>query len=163
MIGKSEKAMGKFIDELKKKNPEEMTSRERSMANLNPIKKGEVRNPNGKKKGTQNWSTHFKKLMGDEEFLKTIISQLPREWDGIVGEIPADVIAAGLIATATQQVAKSIAEGKAVDENTLKVIDRISKIGYGESKHVSLNAEEEGFFEKVNFNFNVVKSDKHES
>ena len=98
--------------------------------------------------------------MGDEEFLNTIISQLPRQWEGVVDKYPASVIAAGLIATATQQVAKSIAEGKPVDEQTLKIIDRISKIGYGETKNVNVDAEENGFFDKVNFNFTVVEDRK---
>lgn len=148
------------IAELKKKNPDELSSYERGLANLKPAKKGEVRNPRGRGPGAKNWSTHFKRLMGDEEFLNTIISQLPRQWEGVVDKYPASVIAAGLIATATQQVAKSIAEGKPVDEQTLKIIDRISKIGYGETKNVNVDAEENGFFDKVNFNFTVVEDRK---
>lgn len=148
------------IAELKKKDPSELSAYERGLANLKPVKKGEVRNPKGRGAGAKNWSTHFKRLMGDEEFLNTIISQLPRQWEGVVDKYPASVIAAGLIATATQQVAKSIAEGKPVDEQTLKIIDRISKIGYGETKNVNVDAEENGFFDKVNFNFTVVEDRK---
>ena len=147
------------IEALKKKDPSELTPRERRLANLKPIEKGEVRNPEGRKKGTKNWSTHFKRLMGDEDFLNTIISQLPRQWDGVVDKYPASVIAAGLIASTTQNVAKAVAEGKVIDKQTLEMIDRIQKIGYGETKNVNLDAQEEGFFEKVNFNF-ITKEDR---
>lgn len=144
------------IEELKKKDPSELTPYERGLANLRPNKKGETgeKHLGSRKKGTPNWSTHFKRLMADEDFLNTIISQLPKQWEGVVDKYPASVIAAGLITTATQQVAKCIAEGKPVDEHTLKIIDRISKIGYGDK--VVYDAEEDSFFDKVNFNFNVV-------
>lgn len=144
------KYTAKDIEELKKKDPKELTPYERGLANLTPNKAGEKRR-GGQKKGSHNWSTYFKRLMADEDFLATIISQLPRQWEGVVDKYPASVIAAGLIATATQQVAKSIAEGKPVDEQTLKIIDRISKIGYGDK--VVHDVEEEGFFDKVQFNF----------
>lgn len=147
------KYTAKDIEELKKKDPNELTSYERGLANLLPNKKGDTgeKRRGGQKKGSHNWSTYFKRLMADEDFLSTIISQLPRQWEGVVDKYPASVIAAGLIATATQQVAKSIAEGKPVDEQTLKIIDRISKIGYGDK--VVHDVEEEGFFDKVQFNF----------
>lgn len=141
---------------IKDSDPSKLKPEEIKYANLHPIEKGEVRNPEGRKKGTKNWHTHFQNLMGDEKFLSTIISQLPKQWEGVVEKYPASVIAAGLIATATQQVAKSIAEGKPVDEATLKIIDRIQRIGYGETKNVNIDSQEGGFFEKVNFNFSVV-------
>lgn len=147
------------IEELKKKDLKELTPEERRIANLNPVKKGEVRNPNGRPKGAKNWSTHFRRLMGDEKLLKSVISQLPKQWDGIVDEIPADVIAAGLITSVTQGIAKAVAEGKPIDKNTLDMIDRIQRIGYGETKNVNLDTQEEGFFEKVNFNF-ITKEDR---
>lgn len=151
------------IEKLKTKDKSELTGEERSLANLKPIKPGERRNPNGRPKGATNWSVHFKRLMGDEKFLSTIISQLPKKWDNIVDKYPADVIAAGLIATATQQVARAISEGKPVDEQTLKIIDRISKIGYGEMKNVNLDAEEGGLFDKFQINFVTVPDRKKES
>ena len=145
------------IEELKKKDPSELTPYEKGLVNLRPIKEGEVRNPKGRTKGAKNWSTHFKKMMGDEKLLKSVISQLPKQWGGIVDEIPADVIAAGLIVSATQAVAKAIAEGKTIDKNTLELIDRIHKIGYGETKNVNLDAEEGGFFDHDKIIFEVVK------
>ena len=146
------------IEELKSKDPSELTPEERKIANLRPNKPGVTGEGHlgGRRKGSKAWATHFRKLMDDEKFLNTIISALPKQWDGVVDKYPASVIAAGLIATATQQVAKSIAEGKPVDESTLRIIDRISKIGYGETKNVNVDAEDDGFFEKVNFNFTVV-------
>ena len=151
------------IEELKKKDPNELTPYERGLANLRPNKKGETgeKHLGSRKKGTPNWSTHFKRLMGDEEFLATIISQMPKQWEGVVDKYPASVIAAGLITTATQQVAKCIADGKPIDEQTLKIIDRISKIGYGDESKIMLNTEE-GFFDRVNFNFVTVPDRKLE-
>ena len=162
------KYTAKDIEELKKKDPSELTPRERGLANLHPNKKGDTgdKHLGGRKKGSLNWSTHFKRLMGDEDFLNTIISQLPRQWEGVVEKYPASVIAAGLIATATQQVAKSIADGKPVDEQTLRIIDRISKIGYGDK--VVHDVEENGFFEHTKITYEVIpgrnrEDDKEES
>ena len=150
------------IEELKKKDPSELTPYERGLANLQPNKKGETgdKHLGGRRKGTPNWSTYFKRLMGDEDFLSTIISQLPKQWEGVVDKYPASVIAAGLIATATQQVAKSIAEGKPVDEQTLKIIDRISKIGYGDK--VVHDMEDNGFFEHTKITYEVLPGRKRE-
>lgn len=153
-----------MIDELKKKPYNELTPKEKKLVNLNPIKKGEVRNPNGRTKGTKNWSTYFKKLMEDEEFLGTIISSLPSQWNGIVEKYPASVIAAGLIASTTRQVAESVAQNKPIDEHTLKMIDRVQRIGYGETKNVNVDTEEGSIFDRVNFNFTVVPDrEKEES
>lgn len=148
------------IEELKKKDPSELTPYERGLANLRPNKKGETgeKHLGSRKKGTPNWATHFKRLMGDEKFLASIISQTPKQWEGIVEKCPASVIAAGLIASVTQSVAKAIAEGKPIDKSTLEMIDRISRIGYGENKNINVDTEEGGFFDRVNFNFNVVKN-----
>lgn len=154
------KYTAKDIEELKKKDPKELTPYERGLANLTPNKAGEKRR-GGQKKGSHNWSTYFKRLMADEDFLKTMISQLPKQWEGVVDKYPASVIAAGLITTATQNVAKCVAEGKPVDEATLKIIDRISKIGYGDSKNISVQ-DESGFFDKVVFNFEVAKDRKRD-
>ena len=157
------KYTAQYIEELKQKDPREMTSKEKSLANLRPNKKGVSGEERlgGRKKGSHLWSTYFKKLMADEEFLGTIISQLPKQWEGVVDKYPASVIAAGLIATATQQVAKSIAEGKPVDEQTLKIIDRISKIGYGDKVAVEVD-NENGFFSQPVFKFEVVEDRKKE-
>ena len=149
------------IENFKKKDPSELTSEQRRIANLNPVKPGEVRNPVGKKKGTKNWATHFKKLLNDEKFLDSIITSLPSSWNDIVDKYPASVIAAGLIATATQNVAKSVTEGKPIDDQTLKTLDRIQKFTYGD-KVVHDVDEEGGFFEQAIFNFSVVPDRKRD-
>lgn len=145
------------VEALKKKKErgEELTLEEQKLLNLSKtmIKPGEVRNPEGRKKGAINWSTRIKRLMGDEKLLKSVISELPANWQGIVENTPADVIAASLIVSATRQSAENVAKGSPIDEQTLKVIDRISKIGYGDK--VVMDAED-GFFEKTQINFNVV-------
>ena len=151
------------IEELKKvreENPELLTPEERRLANLKPVKPGEVRNKTGgKKKGTKYWSTHFKRLMADENFLKTIIKQSPKEWEGIVEDCPADVIAAGIIATVTKEVAKAIAEGKSLDHATQRSIELLNKLGWGE-KVVHEVDDENGFFQQPSIQFNVVEDRK---
>ena len=151
------------IEELRKvrdENPELLTARERSLANLHPVEKGERRGT-GRPKGVKNWSTHFKKLMGDEEFLKTIIKQSPKEWNGIVGEYPADVIAAGIITIVTKEVARCVAEGKPLSNATQRSIDLLNRISYGEKKVMDID-EDSGFFDKTNIIFNVVPDRKTE-
>lgn len=152
------------IEELKKKDPNELTPREKGLINLQPNKPGETgdKHLGGRKKGTPNWSTHFKKLMGDEQFLNSIISSLPKQWEGVVDKYPASVIAAGLIASTTRRVAEAIVNNQAIDKETLEMIDRISKIGYGD-KVIHDVDNEDGFFEKVSFNFEVVPSKEQES
>lgn len=149
------------IEALKKKDPSELTGREKGLANLKPAKKGEIRNPKGRGKGVKNWSTYFKNLLNDEQFLSTIIKSLPDTWNDTVEKYPASVIAAGLITTATQSVAKSVAEGKPVDEQTLRTLDRIQRFTYGDKITHDVD-EDSGFFEKAVFNFNVVKPEKRE-
>lgn len=155
------KYTSEVIEELKKKDPSELTPEEKSIANLKPVKKGEVRNPNGRTKGTKNWSTYFQKLLNDEAFLATIIKNLPASWNDTVEKYPASVIAAGLITTATQSVAKAVAEGRPIDEQTLKTLDRIQKFTFGDK--ITHDVEEEGFFDKVNFHFEVIKPEKENS
>jgi len=144
----------------KKARGEKLTLDETRLANMNMIKPGEVRNPKGRGKGVKSWSTHFKRLMGDEKLLKSIISNKPSAWEGIVDEIPADVIAAGLIAVVTRDVAKAVAEGKSIDKNTLRAIDILNKLGWGEKNILSVD-EEQGFFEKPVINF-IVKPPRKE-
>lgn len=146
------------IEALKNQDPETLTPYERGLANLKPTKPGERRNPNGRGKGVPNWSTRFQKLMGDEEFLATVVNTLPKNWDGIVAKHSADVIAAGLITLATQGVAKAISENRPLDENTLKLIDRIKNIGYGDK--ITHELDEPSFFDRTQITFNVVPDRK---
>ena len=148
------------LRKLRDEDPSQLKPDEAKYANLHPIEKGEVRNPKGRTKGVKNWSTHFKRLMGDEKFLKSIVKSLPSQWTNTVDEIPASVIAAGLIATATQNVAKAVAEGRPVDETTLKIIDRISKIGYGDK--VVHDVEDNGWFEHTKITYEVIPGRRKE-
>lgn len=147
----------------KKERGEPLTQKETRLVNLSKgmIKPGEVKNPKGRGKGVKNWSTHFKRLMGDEKLLKSIISNKPSTWEGIVEETPADVVAAGLIAVITRDVAKAVAEGKSIDKNTLRAIDILNKLGWGEKNILSVD-EEQGFFQKPVINFSVIESNSPE-
>jgi uncharacterized protein (DUF342 family) len=49
------------------KDEKKMTGRERSLANLKPIKKGEVRNPNGRGKKTDSYSDIAKELLSSKK------------------------------------------------------------------------------------------------
>ena len=144
----------------KKARGEKLTQDETRLANLNMIKPGEVRNPKGHPKGVKNWSTHFKKLMGDEKLLKSVISAKPREWDGIVDDVPFDVIAAGLIATITRQVAEAVAQGKALDRNTLKAIELLNKLSFWDK--LVIDTEDSSVFSQPVINF-VVRDDRKSS
>lgn len=143
------------IEALKEQDPALLTPEQRRLVNLKPPKPGEVRNPTGKT--ATHWSTHFKKLMNDEDFLNSIISSLPKEWDEIVDKTPASVIAAGLIAVATREVAKKVASGEQIDEKTLRLVDRIKDIGYGDK--VTHEIEDNGFFEHTKITFQVLNPD----
>lgn len=48
--------------------------KEEGYKNLIPAKKGEVRNPNGKPKGTLHLSTHIRNMLEDEEFQAQFVS-----------------------------------------------------------------------------------------
>ena len=141
------------IEELKRKPYAELTSEERKIVNLNPIKKGEVRNPNGRKKGSKNWATRFQKLMNDSEFLATIISHKPKEWDDIVGDTPAEVVAAAIIANTARNVAKSISSDAPLDRELQSQVKLLNDLGFGERV---VHEAEDGFFDQVQFNFEVV-------
>lgn len=147
------------IEALKQEDPANLSPMEKRLANLKPIQKGEVRNPKGRGKGVKNWSTHFKKLMGDEALLKSIISSKPSEWNGVVQDCPADVIAAGLISVVVRSVSESVKNGKPLDYKTAKSIELLNKLGYGEK--VVMNTEE-GFFDKSVINFNVIPDRPHD-
>ena len=146
------------IEALKQEDPANLSPKERRLANLKPIQKGEVRNPKGRGKGVKNWSTHFKKLMGDEQLMKSIISSKPSDWDGIVEDCPADVIAAGLISVVLRSVSEAVSQGKPLDYKTTKAIELLNKLGYGEK--VVMDTDE-GFFDKTQVVFNVVEDRKN--
>lgn len=143
------------IEAFKKEDPALLTGEQKRLANLKPANKGEVRNPNGNT--SIPWSSYFKKLMNNEDFLNTIISSLPKEWNDIVDKTPASVMAAGIIAVATREIAKKVASGEQIDEKTLRLLDRIKDIGYGDK--VTHELDDNGFFEHTKITFEVVNPD----
>lgn len=148
------------IAELKKKDPSELTPRERGLINITPITDpNDPRRQVGRKKGTVNWSTQFQKLMNDERMLKAIARQVPKKWSGVVGEYPATVIAAGVVTIATREVLKAMEQDKNLSIATLKTLELIGKLGYGDKVVHEADAEN-GFFNTAVFNFEVVPDRK---
>ena len=142
-----------YFEELQKIPDEELTPEERRLKNLHPWKKGQSGNPKGMKKGTKHWSTIFKRLMGDPDLLHTIISSTPSEWQGIVGDAPAEVIAASVIASVLRDVSESMSKGKSLDKNTRDAIELLNKLGYGEKQ---VHEVDKSFFDQAQITFNVV-------
>lgn len=122
------------IQALAAKPYNELTPEERRLVNLNKgfWEKGQSGNPKGPKKGCRNWSTIFHKLMGNEDFLHTIVKSLPKNWQDIVEDTPAELIAAGLVATIAKGVAKSLKEEKPLPKDIRDAITLLNKIGYGD-------------------------------
>lgn len=147
------------IEAAKQKSPEERTPEERRLANLNPFPPGVSGNPAGMKKGCKNWSTHFKRLMGDPDFLRTIIAHTPSEWQGIVGDTPADVIAAGLIANVMRGVVRSMNGEGSLTKETKDAIALLNKIGYGDKV---VYEDPDSIFTKNEILFKVVPSMRDE-
>lgn len=152
------KYTAKDIEELKKKDPSELTPKERGLANLRPIKGDEPYRQVGRKKGVVNWSTQFQKLMNDERMLEAIARQQPKQWSGVVGQYPATVIAAGVITIATREVLKALEQDKNLSIATLKTLELIGKLGYGDK--LVHETDGEGFFNRAVFNFEVVPDRK---
>lgn len=141
------------IEALAKKPYEELTSEERRLVNLSKgfFEKGHSRG--GKKKGCRNWATIFQKLMGDENFLHSIVSSLPKDWTDVVADTPADVIAAALIANVVRETAKCAQSDKPMSKDVRQAIALLNKIGYGDK---IVHEDESGVFEKTTLNFRVV-------
>lgn len=144
------------IQALAKKPYEDLTPEERRLVNLNKgfWEKGQSGNPRGPRKGCRNWSTIFHKLMGNEDFLHTIVKSLPKDWQDIVEETPAELIAAGLVATIAKGVAKCLVEEKPLPKDIRDAISLLNKIGYGDKV---VYEDPDGVFERTTLNFRVVK------
>lgn len=144
------------IDDLRAKDPDTLTGKERKMLNLNPAKKGEVRNPNGRKKGSKNFSTHFRNLMEDENFLKTVVTSMPSQWQGMVSDTPAGFISAAYLTVILKSLANSVKEGNVIDRDTRELISQLNKMAFGDK--VVIEPESDDFFQRTVLNFNVVPS-----
>lgn len=143
------------IQALAKKPSEDLTPEERRLVNLNKgfWEKGQSGNPRGPKKGCRNWSTIFHKLMGNEDFLHTIVKSLPKDWQDIVEETPAELIAAGLVANIAKGVAKSLTEDKPLPKDIRDAISLLNKISYGDK---IVHEDPDGFFSAPVIKYEVV-------
>ena len=65
------------------------------------------------------------------------------------------MIAAGIVAGATKEIAKSVAENKPISKEVRDLVDLLNKIGYGEKV---VHEAGETFFDKANISFNVVST-----
>lgn len=142
------------IEALTKKPYEELTPEERRLVNLRPWAKGQSGNPKGGQPNRIQWASHFKRLMNDKRFLKTIVSNHPQQWRDIVGETSAEVIAGALIGNVLKLAAKSLKDDKPLDKDTRELIALLNKLGYGDKV---VHEVEDGFFDKAVINFNVVE------
>lgn len=143
----------KYIEWLKTQPIEELTPEQRRLRNLNPIKNGEVRNPNGAKKGSKHWSTYFQKMMDDPEFFNTFVKSIPKEWTNIVDNSSAKAIAAAVVSSTTKKCLETVAAGKEIDKDTRDMIALLNKIAYGDKVVYSTD---DSFFNSPVINFNVV-------
>lgn len=93
------------------------------MDNITPPKKGEIRNPKGKPKGTIHISTHIKNLLEDEEFEAIILDSKKGviEYKGV----PVKAI-----------IAVAIQKALAGDQ---KWADWLAKYGYGQKIDVRVS------------------------
>lgn len=143
----------KYIEWLKEQPIEELTPEQRRLRNLNPIKNGEVRNPNGAKKGSKHWSTYFQKMMDDPEFFKTFVKSIPKEWTDIVDNSSAKAIAAAVVSSTTKKCLETAAKGGEIDKDTREMIALLNKVAYGDKVVYSTD---DSFFNSPVINFNVV-------
>ena len=147
------------LETLRNKPKQELTPREKRLLNLKPIQKGEVRNPAGRQKGTRNWSTIFKHLMDNEKFCQTLIGSKPKEWNEMVGDTPAEVLAAVIVASTVRAAAKYIGQDKPLPKDVRESILLVSKLTYGDKLKVETDG---GFFQQPTINFSVVSDRKEQ-
>jgi len=144
------------IERIANTDPELLTPQERGMKNLIPtmaVKGGPSPNPRGNYKRTPNFGGRIRKLMEDENFLNTILKSTPGQWKDIVDKTPSAIIAAGIVSSATKEVAKAVSDGKPVSKELRDLIDLLNKVAYGEKV---VHEAGDSFFEKANINFNVI-------
>lgn len=146
------------IERIANTDPELLTPQERGMKNLIPtmaVKGGPSTNPRGNYKRTPNLGGRIRKLMENEDFLKTILKSTPSQWKDIVDKTPGSIIAAGIVSAATKEIAKVVSDGKPVSKELRDLIDLLNKVGYGEKV---VHEAGDSFFEKANINFNVIST-----
>lgn len=112
-------------------------------ANLNPAKPGEVRNPNGRPKGTLSLSTIIQNLLADEQFADKVISRKPGWWEKLPNKNIGNAIATAMFIKAMS--------------GDVKAARWISKTGFGDKV---IHDFEPSFFNETDLSIKVVKS-KH--
>ncbi len=152
----------RYIEWLKEQDPATLTPEQRRLRNLSPIKNGEVRNPAGGKKGVKHWSTHFRKLLEDEDFFKTFISGVPKEWEGIVDNSAAKAIAAAVITSTSRRCMECLAKKEPLDRDTREMVALLNKLGYGD-KVVIEDVNGDSPFNRPALYFDVIPSKKSEN
>ena len=95
--------------------------------NLIPAKKGEVRNPKGKPKGTKHWSTIVKQILEDEELFEKIIEgkKNPKWINSLPKKNGANAIVVAMVTKALQG-----------DKNAA---DWLRKTGFGDKIDITSN------------------------
>lgn len=151
----------RYIEWLKTQDPATLTPEQRRLRNLSPIKNGEIKNPNGGKKGVKHWSTHFRKLMEDEEFFKTFISGVPKEWEDIIDNSAAKAIAAAVITSTSQRCMECLAKKEPLDKETREMVALLNKLGYGD-KVVIEDVDGNSPFNRPALFFDVIPSKQPE-
>lgn len=136
---------------------EELTNEERKLVNLNKgmWKKGETGPNSGRKKGCKNWSTIFQRIMGDADFLYTVVTTLPKDWANVIKDTPGEVIAAALVANILKGVAKSLNSDAPLNKDVRDAIALLNKLGYGDK---IVHEDPDGFFSAPVIKYEVVSS-----
>lgn len=151
----------RYIEWLKTQDPNTLTPEQRKLRNLKPVKRGEVRNPEGGKKGALHWSTYYRKLMDDPEFFKTFITGVPKEWEGLINNSAAKAIAAAVITSTSKRCMECLAKNEPLDKDTREMVALLNKLGYGD-KFVIEDSEGNSPFNRPALYFDVIPSKKLE-
>lgn len=113
----------------------------------------------GRKKGTRSWDAVFRKVLNNKEFQKTYLKTLPAQWNDIIENTPAELMAAGFVMSVSKEVAKAVQEDKLLSKDVRDAIMQLNKLGFGDKVVVE---PDESIFDKVNLNFNVIQSARTE-
>lgn len=150
---------GEDIAKMQTMDPKDLTSHQRQIANLHPAAVGEIRNPHGRPKGIKNWSVVFQHLLDDPKFFHSIVSSLPKDWNGVVGETSAEAIAAALIAATSRETLKELANGQPLSHDVREGIALINRLGFGEKFTVDTS---DSFFHQTQIIFEVAQPPKQD-
>lgn len=109
--------------------------------NLKPWPKGKSGNPNGRPKGTKNWSKIVQELLADENLMDKISKNKPGYWDSLPTKNAANAIVVAMVIEALK--------GKK------EAAEWLRKTGYGDKLTVD---SEDGLFQANKIEIEIVKS-----